>query len=316
MAIRVVTDSGSALADGDTELVVLPLTVRIGDREYREGLEVGADDIAEAMRSGEKVTTSQVPTEVFRRTFDRLLSEGADGIVSVHLSGKLSGTVSAARTAAADFNGRVTVVDSQGAAMAQGYPARAAATEAAQGGSQAEVERAALQTIPGLHTYFYLSTLEHLRRGGRIGTARALMGTALSVKPILELSDGTIYMREKVRTPSRGLQRLAALTEKAIDGKPTELTIHHLASPRNAHALAEWWRKHYSEQVSTVDIVEVGAAIGAHCGPGVVAIVASTGRFESEWDATSPPTAELSTALSTGGIFHRLPSARGFSCQT
>lgn len=269
-----VTDSSSALHDGEDGLTVVPLIVRIGDREYREGVDIGPGEVAAALRSGEKVTTSQVPMGELRESYRRLLDEGAEGVVSVHLSSKLSGTVSAARTVASEFDGRVVVVDSLGAGMALGYPALAAARAASKGEAIGPVAAAAQAPVNGINTYFYLDTLEYLRRGGRISTARALVGTALSVKPILALDDGVISMIEKVRTPSRGLQRLAALAEEAVGSRPAELTVHHLQSEKNAVALAEWLTKRFADQVTDVRVSEIGAALGAHCGPGVVGVVA------------------------------------------
>ena len=214
MTVVVVTDSTSALPEplrtARGSLTVLGIPVLIDGVEYREGEDIGGEVIVRAIREGREVTTSGLPPEELRRWSALLLGEGASGIVLVHLSGRLSGTVAAAEAAAAGFGGRVAVVDSLGAGMGVGYPALAA-LEAAEDGAALLVAAAAAQSAIGrTSTYFYLDTLEYLRRGGRISAARAIVGTALSVKPILGVEDGRIDVVEKVRTPTRGLQRLAA----------------------------------------------------------------------------------------------------------
>ncbi|MCH7232587.1 DegV family protein [Glycomyces sp. L485] len=278
MNVAVVTDSTSALPEhlraGRRNLTVLGIPVLIGGQEYREGDDIDAEQILRALREPRTtVTTSRLSPELLRETYERLLDEGATGVVSVHLSSKLSGTVAAAEAAAADFEGRVAVIDSLGAGMGVGYPALAAVDTADKGGDVLAAAAAAQAAIGRTTTYFYLDTLEYLRRGGRISTAKALMGTALSVKPILGVDDGRIDMIEKVRTPTRGLQRLAALAVADVGDAPVEMTVHHLGAERRAEALAGWLREKLADRLRRMDVVEVGAAIGAHCGPGLVGVI-------------------------------------------
>ncbi|WP_100446331.1 DegV family protein [Glycomyces xiaoerkulensis] len=278
MTVAVVTDSTSALSEHQrasrADLTVLGIPVLIAGEEYREGETVGAERILQALREPRTaVTTSRLAPELLRETYERLLDEGADGIVSVHLSSKLSGTVAAAEAAATGFAGRVAVVDSLNAGMGVGYPALTAADAAAKGADMLSAAAAAREAIGRTTTYFYVDTLEYLRRGGRIGTAKALMGSALSVKPILGVDDGRIDMLEKVRTPTRGLQRLAALAVGDAGDAPVEMTVHHLAAERRAEALAGWLRERFGERLRRMEVTEVGAAIGAHCGPGLVGVI-------------------------------------------
>ncbi|MEV3939300.1 DegV family protein [Glycomyces sp. NPDC049804] len=277
MTVVVVTDSTSALPEplraARSGLTVLGIPVLVDGVEYREGEDIGGEVIVRAIREGHEVTTSGLPPEELRATYTRLLDEGASGIVSVHLSGRLSGTVAAAEAAAAGFGGRVAVVDSLGAGMGVGYPALAAA-EAAEKGSELLAAAAAAQSAIGrTSTYFYLDTLEYLRRGGRISAARAIVGTALSVKPILGVEDGRIDVVEKVRTPTRGLQRLAALAVADAGEAEVEMTVHHLGAERRAEALAGWLGEQFEGRLRRIDVTEVGAAVGAHCGPGLVGVV-------------------------------------------
>ncbi|GAA2130106.1 DegV family protein [Glycomyces algeriensis] len=277
MTVVVVTDSTSALPEplrtARGGLTVLGIPVLIDGVEYREGEDIGGEVIVRAIREGREVTTSGLPPEELRATYTRLLDEGASGIVSVHLSGRLSGTVAAAEAAAAGFGGRVAVVDSLGAGMGVGYPALAA-LDAAEQGAELLIAAAAAQTAIGrTSTYFYLDTLEYLRRGGRISAARAIVGTALSVKPILGVEDGRIDVVEKVRTPTRGLQRLAALAVADAGEAEVEMTVHHLAAERRAEALAGWLGERFEGRLRRIDVTEVGAAVGAHCGPGLVGVI-------------------------------------------
>ncbi|SDE56814.1 DegV family protein [Glycomyces harbinensis] len=277
MTVVVVTDSTSALPEplraSQGRLTVLGIPVLIGGTEHREGEDVGGEEILRAMREGQTVTTSGLPPEELRATYQRLLDEGADGIVSVHLSGRLSGTVAAAEAAASGFGGRVAVVDSLGAGMGVGYPALAAVEAAEKGADVLAAAAAALEAIGRTTTYFYLDTLEYLRRGGRISAARAIVGTALSVKPILGVEDGSIDVVEKVRTPTRGLQRLASLAVADAGGSEVAMTVHHLGAERRAEALAGWLEEHFAERLQRMDVTEVGAAVGAHCGPGLVGVI-------------------------------------------
>lgn len=278
MTVAVVTDSTSALPEylraERANLTVLGIPVLIGGEEYREGDDIEPERIIKALREPKTtVTTSRLSPELLRETYERLLDDGASGIVSVHLSGKLSGTVAAAEAAATGFGGRVAVVDSLGAGMSVGYPALAASDAAAKGADVLESAAAARETVGRTTTYFYLDTLEYLRRGGRISAAKALVGTALSVKPILGIDDGRIDMVEKVRTPTRGLQRLAALAVGDAGDAPVEMTVHHLGDPRRAEALADWLRERFEDRLRRMDVAEVGAAVGAHCGPGLVGVI-------------------------------------------
>ena len=178
MPVAVVIDSTAYLPPELVQahrLTVVPLTVVLNGAEGLEGVETQPADATLAL-SARRVTatTSRPAPEQFARTYRRLLDAGADGIVSVHISAALSGTVEAARLAAADLDGRVEVVDSRSAGMGLGFPAIAAATAAEAGADLAAVRDAALAAIARTTVWFYVDTLEFLRRGGRINAAEAL----------------------------------------------------------------------------------------------------------------------------------------------
>jgi DegV family protein with EDD domain len=156
--------------------------------------------------------------------------------------------------------------------MGLGFPVLAAASAAADGASLEEVYLAAVGTAERTKTLLYVDTLEHLRRGGRIGAAQALLGTALSVKPILHVHEGRILPLEKVRTASKGVARLEALAVAVAGTGPVDLAVHHLAAPHRAAALTERLRARLP-RLRALHSSEVGAVVGAHVGPGVLGVV-------------------------------------------
>lgn len=277
MPIAVVTDSTAYLPAEVADrhrITVVPLTVSLAGRTGREGTEITPDDVARALAvRGESVTTSRPTPQEFARAYRELLDAGADGVVSVHLAAGLSGTVDSATVAAADLDGRVTIVDAGSAAMGVGFPAMAAATAAAAGEDQAGVRAAALAAVDRTSTLFYVDTLEHLRRGGRVGAASALFGTALAVKPILEVSGGQVRVRDKVRTAGRALSRLVDLAVAAAGDGDADVAVHHLAAAARAEQLAAAMRDRLGGRLRSLLVSEVGAVVGAHAGPGLAGIV-------------------------------------------
>ena len=198
-------------------------------------------------------------------------------MVSVHLSAELSGTYDAAVLAAGEVGGEgiaVRVVDSRMLAMGLGFSVVAAAQAAAAGGGVEQVVAAAVECAARTDMVFYVDTLEHLRRGGRIGAAAALVGAALAVKPLLHVTDGKIAPLEKVRTASKALARLEDIAvARAADG-PVDLAVHHLRTADKASALLERLRARIPALVSS-HVSEVGAVVGAHVGPGLLGVVVS-----------------------------------------
>ena len=276
MSVAVVTDSTAHLPEGFAErhaVRVVPLHVLVDGVVSLDGVETGPAAVAEAMSQRKIVTTSRpTPTE-FVKEYRAALADGADSIVSVHLSRELSGTWEAAVLAAQEVGpDRVRVVDSRTTAMGLGFAALHAASAAAEGASAAEVEAAAVTAAGCSSTLFVVETLDHLRRGGRIGPAAALLGTALAVKPVLHMSEGRILPLEKVRTMNRALARLVELAAQAARDDDVELAVHHLASPERAVELANRLEEAVPRSAGCV-VSELGAVIGAHTGPGVLGVV-------------------------------------------
>lgn len=272
-----VTDSTAYLPDGIADkydVHVVPLRVFVDDECGAEGREVSPGDVAAALRSNprRKVTTSRPNPADFAGTYRAAIGSGAQAIVSIHLSGGLSGTVDAARLAAQDAPVPVRVMDSRAVGMGVGFPVIAAAVAATADGDLTEVVRAAAAVAECTTTFFYVDTLEYLRRGGRIGAASALLGSALSFKPLLQMKDGRIAPLEKVRTSSRAIARLAELSASAAGEGAVDVAVHHLAAPERAEALSEDLRARLPG-LQTLYLSEVGAVVGAHAGPGLLGVV-------------------------------------------
>ncbi|BCB79380.1 DegV family protein [Phytohabitans flavus] len=273
MSVAVVTDSTAYLPAGHG-ITVVPLTVVINGVEGREGLDATSAEVARALSARRvAVTTSRPSPEVFVSTYRRLLDAGATGVVSVHLSAELSGTFESATLAAAQVGERLAVVDAQSTGMGLGFPALAAAAAAAEGADLDGVRGAAADAIDRTTTLLYVDTLEFLRRGGRIGAASALLGTALSVKPILLVSKGAIVVRDKVRTPSRGVARLVELAVETTAESDVDIAVHHLGAAERAAALAGALGERLGERLHERYITEVGAVVAAHVGPGLFGVV-------------------------------------------
>ncbi|NES29078.1 DegV family EDD domain-containing protein [Micromonospora terminaliae] len=278
MPVAVVTDSTAYLPPELVRahrLTVIPLTVVLNGAEGLEGVETFPEDATRVL-SGRRVTvsTSRPAPEQFAQVYRELLAAGADGVVSVHLSAGLSGTVDAARLAATEVgDDRVTVVDSRSTGMGLGFPVLAAAAAAARGTDLSGVREAALDGVDRTTIFFYVDTLEFLRRGGRINAAEALLGTALSVKPIMHMPDGAIVVRDKVRTASRGIARLVDLAVEAAGDTQVDLAVHHLAAPQRAEQLLAALTERLGDRLHDTYVSEAGAVVAAHAGPGLACVV-------------------------------------------
>ncbi|AJE85683.1 hypothetical protein SLNWT_5307 [Streptomyces albus] len=276
--VAIVTDSTAYLPQPAMErhgITSVPLTVVLGDQALEEGTEISARSLAEALQKRRSVTTSRPSPRQFAETYRTLAEQGADGIVSLHLSSEFSGTYDAAVLAAREAPVPVEVVDTGMVAMALGFCALAAAETAESGGSAEDAVAAARARAEVTSAYFYVDTLDYLRRGGRIGAAQALFGSALAVKPLLQLHEGRIESLEKVRTASRALARLEEIVTERTGRNPVDIAVHHLAAPERAATLAARLRERVTG-LGELHVSEVGAVIGAHTGPGLLGVVVSS----------------------------------------
>jgi DegV family protein with EDD domain len=275
--VAIVTDSTAYLPPPTMErhgIIAVPLTVVLGDQALEEGTEISARSLALALQKRRSVTTSRPSPETFAAAYAASAEAGATGIVSLHLSAEFSGTYDAAVLAAKNAPVPVRVVDTGMVAMALGFCALAAAEAAEAGGTLDEAVAAAEKRAAGTSAYFYVDTLDYLRRGGRIGAAQALLGSALAVKPLLQLDGGRIELLEKVRTASKAIARLEEIVADRAGTSSVDIAVHHLAAPERAAALAERLRERVPGLVD-LHVSEVGAVIGAHTGPGLLGAVVS-----------------------------------------
>ena len=278
--VAVVTDSTAYLPPAAAEqlgITVVPLQVVLEGRSYAEGTEIGGERVARALHAGLKVTTSRPSAQTFVDTYTQLQQAGVRAAVSVHLSGDISGTVDAARTAAAEVAAsgfHVDVIDSRSLGMGMGFGVMAAARAASAGGDVAAVAEAALRRSLESSIYLYVDTLEFLRRGGRIGAAQAWLGSALTIKPLLHLVDGRLEPLDRVRTTQRAIDRLVEVATADAREAPAELAVHHLAAEDRAKDVAERLRAELPD-IGEILVSEVGAVVGAHVGPGTVGVVVS-----------------------------------------
>ena len=274
--VALVTDSTAYLpADlvASRHVLVVPVQVVVGGRPFDEGTEITPAEVAEALRAWSVVTTSRPSPERFAKAYVAAAEAGATAVGSAHLSGDMSGTYDSAVLAAREASIPVVVVDTRRVAMAMGFAVLEGARVAESGADVETVAQAVRDRAAASSALFYVDTLDYLRRGGRIGAATALVGQALAVKPILELADGQVVPLEKVRTTSKALARLEELVIERAAGRPCDIAVHHLDAAARAEALAGHLVSRLAD--SRVLVSEVGAVVGAHVGPGMVAVAVS-----------------------------------------
>lgn len=276
--VAVVTDSTASLAEStaaDHGVTVVPLEVLVGDGRHTEGdSDLSSADLAAAMREEQQVATSRPNPEIFAQVYRRLAAEGYQEIVSLHLSAELSGTHDSAILAAQGAPVPVVVVDTRQVGMGTGFAVLSAA-EAVAGGADAETAgQVGRRRADATTSWFYVDTLEHLRRGGRIGAATAMLGSALSVKPLLRVEDGLVVPGEKVRTTARAMLRMAHLAVDAAEHRAVDVAVAHLDNPGRALDLAATLGEWLDDELEGRDVamVEIGAVLGAHVGPGMVGV--------------------------------------------
>ena len=275
--IVVVTDSTASLPDevaAARGIIVVPLQVVIGAEAFDEGSEEATPErVAAALREFVPISTSRPAPALFLDVYERAALAGAKQIVSIHLSGEMSGTFESAQLAARDAPVRVVCVDCRQVGVATGYAALAAADAIGEGRSVEEAAEAARRRAAACSSLFYVDTLEYLRRGGRIGAAAAMLGGALAVKPLLQIEEGKVASLEKVRTEAKALARLEDLAVKAGQGRQVDVSVAHLANPERAGKLAAGLAERLDDELGGREVWcgELGAVLAAHVGPGMIA---------------------------------------------
>ncbi len=273
MAVRIVTDSTCDLPEEFRRrhgVVVVPLRLHFGEQTYRDRVDISDQEFVRRLERGRQPpTTSQPPPGDFEAVYRELLGGGAEGVVSIHLAAVLSGTVSSASIAADQVgSGRVLVVDSRTVSMATGFLVQEAVHRAERGESAAQIATALATMPPRLGIIALLDTLRFLLLGGRIGKVRAMLGTALSIKPLIGLgADGSVVPLGRVRSHSAGVARLGELL---AEHAPLERCgVIHVGAPDEGDALREATQRTYPGM--EVLMSQASPVLSTHTGPGTLA---------------------------------------------
>jgi DegV family protein with EDD domain len=271
----VVTDSTAYIPEealGGLNIPVIPVWLIWGDERFRDGVDIDPPTFYRRLQESEVFPTTSQPSAGEFESFFREVGTQADTIVGIFLTSKLSGTVASAQVAKAQLPELdIRIVDSLSVSMGLGFAALVAARAAAAGESPEEVVAAAERVRDGMNLLFTVDTLEYLHRGGRIGGAKWLLGTALNIKPLLHFVDGTIEPLAQVRTKRKVIARMLDVAEERLGGKRmAEAGVVDANSPDEGDAIAEQAKRRFGLPV--VYRTTFSPAIGTHGGPGTVGI--------------------------------------------
>lgn len=273
--VAIITDSSAYLPRDlvdDLGIYVVPLTLHWDGKSYRDGEEIEAVEFYDRLAQSDSIpTTSQTTVGEFSQLFKRLLAEDY-AVFAMLISSGISGTVESAVQAQKDFpDAPLEVMDSQLVSMALGFMVIAVARAANAGASLAECKTLAESLYPKIGVYFTVDTLKYLNKGGRINTAKRLVGAALNIQPIMEIRDGKIELVESVRSRKKALNRMLELTAEGIAARePVWISTFHAAADEDNQALMAEAVKRFNP-VETVTSY-VSPVIGTHTGPGTVSI--------------------------------------------
>jgi DegV family protein with EDD domain len=271
-----VTDSTSSLPAALASqwgITVVPTQIRIG-QHVRAEHNVPKEMLVRALEGNMDVATSAPDPAGFRWAYQDLAARGADEVVSVHVSSRQSDTYEIARRAAAQSPVPVHVIDSGTTGMSLGYAVLAAARVAGAGGGPRRVMDALAKRLEGSAELIYVDTLDYLRKGGRIGAATAVLGSALSLKPLLTMINGQVAPLERVLGSERALRRLVETAVRRANGKAVDVAIEHFGAESQAGKVAARLKARLPE-VREIMFTEVSSTIGVHVGPGAVGITIS-----------------------------------------
>jgi len=280
MTVKIVTDSSADLPVQLAEelgISVVPLYVRFGNEIYRERVTITDDEFYDKLLNGSvHPVTIQPSPQDFTEVYEKLAKE-ADGIISIHLSGKLSGTYNSAlqgKEMMGDNGCPIEVVDSQLITGALGLLAIMAANMAESGKDLQQVKDGVEQAIPNTHMLALFDTLKYLLLGGRIGKAKALLGSILSVKPVITLKDGEVTPAGQARTRAKGVERLVDFAKSASNLE--DVAVGYSTTPDEAQTFAKRLSSIFTK--GPVRVVRLGTTLGVHAGPGTL-IVALRGKI-------------------------------------
>jgi DegV family protein with EDD domain len=255
----------------------VPLLVIWSGEALRDGVDIQPDEFYARLRNSSKSPSTSQPTpQVFKELFSQLLGEGYD-ILGVFISSKFSGTYASAQQAAAMLPGsNIEVIDSLTGSMGAGWPVLSAARAALAGASLAQCKALVIKALKHTGILLMVDNLEYLHRGGRIGGAQRFLGTALKLKPILEVVESGFIGLERVRTRQKALERLVELLEERIGGRtPVRLAALHAGTRESAEQLME----STCRRIQTIEtlLTDVSPCVGVHLGPGCMGLAFMAG---------------------------------------
>lgn len=268
--VRVVTDSTADLPLDLVTLwgiVIVPLEIHFGEESYRDHLDLPSGEFYARLAQGSFPTTSQPPVGTFRRTYERAAAGGGE-VISIHLSSALSGTCQTALLAAEQVDAEIAVIDSGLLSMGLGWLVLAAAEAAHAWRGLDEIVHLVEEIRGRSHVVALVENLEHLRRGGRVGQARSMLGSILDIRAILTLREGETVPVERVRTRSAGRRRLV---EQVATLSPLEqVAVIHADNPAAARQVADDLSPIFPRQ--EIRVVPAGQVVATHVGPGAVGV--------------------------------------------
>jgi DegV family protein with EDD domain len=270
MSVVVVTDTSSCLPADSVDrwaIRVVPLHILLDGHDLRDGV----DDIPDVVYKHHATTAAATPAELGAAYRAALADSGGDGVVAVHISSALSGTYGVAQRAAAELGPAVRVIDSKSAAMGTGFVALAAARAASAGGGLDAVAAAANSAVSRSQAFIVVDGLDNLRRSGRIGGAKAWLGTALALKPLLRIEDGKLVLAQRVRTVNKATAAMIDWVCEAVGNGSAALAVHHVANPGGANEVAAALARRLPACEPAI-ITPLGPVLGVHVGTGAVAV--------------------------------------------
>ena len=278
--IKIITDSTAYLPDTylkQYDIDVVPLSLIWEGKVYYDGIDISATEFYTRMTQTSALpTTSQVPVSDFETIFRKNLEAGNELLV-LPVSSGLSGTFESALQARESFPGApIEIVETKLVSMALSFMVLAAARAAEQGASLAECKAVAEVAYSKIGVYFIVQDLKYLAAGGRINSAKRLMGTALNIKPLLEIRDGKIEAVESIISMRKGIERMVQLIERNINGRePVRVSVFHALAPKEAEELLARITQKFNAVESILS--EVSPVIGSHVGPGTLSIAYMVG---------------------------------------
>lgn len=270
MTVMVVTDTSSRLPAELCEGLAIrqvPLHILLDGADLRDGVDEVPDDIYKRQAT----TAAATPAELRAVYQEALADSGGDGVMAVHISSGLSGTYRAAELTAAELGPQVRVLDSHSVAMGTGFSVLAAAQAAAAGGDLDAVARAAGAAASRVHAIVFVHRLDNLRRSGRIGGAKAWLGTALALKPVLHIDDGKLVLAQRVRTTRTAVAAMIDRVCEVVGDHSAALAVHHVVNPDGADEVAKTLAQRLPGCPPAI-VTPLGPVLSLHVGAGAVAV--------------------------------------------